>query len=963
MKGNAPLILFFLMLGTYPMSAQNLDSLKLHARFENFEFSNISAVQEFLDLLSKHENDVSTQDRITFATKGAEAAATFKNDSLYVDFYFEVLYVYAVRLNDIEKTRELLKVIENKVIALGSDIRYGRYYNFMGISYYLEKDLVKALENYRKAFQYLKEIAPQKAKSCLYNIKNIYSVSGLYEDAVRVCKEALLLNSYLPQREVYLNTAMANYLIGETFIDEDKLDSTFYYTKKAFEAISKLDTIRSFRELQISCQINLEALIIFSKEGNKSKVDSLLQEVAKCKGKMELFYSLCMAGYYIENEEFDKAVPLLSDTSIISRNKFTRNKLLRLQSLYEKGVGNYEKALELQEESMKLKLKELDEKQSRYIAFANAQFNAKKREADISALKKVAESENRKTQLLILAIVLLLLSLISTLSFYKKTKQNNSLLKNDLENKKTIEKQAEELKKVDKLKSKLFTNISHELRTPLTLISGTVEKLLKKTYIDDTDKKHLLLTKNSSQKLLSLSNQIMDLTKSETDKVKLNLNQFHWSDFIDSVVPIFLADAENRNLTFIETKHFSDNILIQSDLEKLKTVLNNLVQNALKFSETDGTIHLDSIDKGDQLVFSLKDNGRGIHEDDLPHVFKRYFQSKNNVSPEGGFGVGLAVCREYLRLLKGEINIKSKVGEGTVVTVSIPKTTPTTAPVALYTFDKEVFLPIVSTNNSPDKDLTNPALEQLLIVEDNADLRDFLAEILRDDYQLAFAQNGAEALKLLEKINPSIVITDWMMPIMNGITLVKKLRDDQRWQKLPVLMLTARSLPTDQLKAFQKGIDDYLLKPFEVDVLKLRIENLIDNAVSRDDELHFKLQNSEKSEFQDIDNLDSKDMVWINNLEEIIHEKIGTFDLTIDNISQTVGISNAHLHRKVKTIIGLTPMQFINEIRFWEARRMLEEKEQYSVKALAYTVGFKSVKNFSRNFKKRFGKYPSEYLQ
>lgn len=948
--------------------AQKLDSPSLIDQLDRFELTNRASFDAYGKLFHENRLKLSPKKKYQYMIRAAQFAKQLELDTTFVIINFNILDLINNQLIDlgegeiinVEKSKALAKTIEKEVASLNIDEYSAAYFNLAGVPYQLEGNYVKTLEYYTKSIDFFeKSTNPGAASGIIENIIKMYSVNNDYDNWLKYAQKLLALNKYIKEpNELSRNTARALHFHAGYYRTLEKEDSVIYYVDKELEAVKKIEKFDALPSLAAFCDAHISKINLLLSQKEFSKAATLLATIdTLCREKYEPTYTLFLANYYVKTGDYEKVGEIFRDTSNLRFQSHGLGDVFRLKAAYHEGIGNYKEALRMQKEYLKVRTNAFKTKKEEHATFLNARLEASKQAEAIDTLKLKTETENLKTRILLIGLLLSLVLLFIGIYAFLKLKQKN----------KTIEKQAAALKKVDTLKSKLFTNISHELRTPLTLISGPIEEILKQNNLDSNNKKQLTLAKKSSQQLLSISNQIMDLTKSEMEVIQVNPARFYWYNFLDDVLPIFAALAHNQNLTLIHNQQKIENILLQSDPTKLKIVLSNLLQNAIKFSKNGGSILLDAKDKREHLEFSVKDTGIGISPSELPKVFNRYYQSANTTQATGGFGIGLAICQEYVKSLGGSIKIDSELGKGTIVTVSIPKIIGIADTAPFYSFDK-VISPTI--NNGTTISEADSESAHLLIIEDNADLRAYLESILLEDYTLSFAVNGVEALKKLETITPSLILTDWMMPSMNGLELVEKVKTNPTLSKIPVLMLTARSLPTDQLKAFRKGVDDYLLKPFEPAFLKLRIEHLLDFSERRK-EIHL----SEASELVSAPSLaangektmlnlkDESEQAWISDLENRIQSQIHQFDLTVNQVTAEIGISKTHFNRKVKTITGLTPMQFIDEIRFWEARRLLEEKEVSTVKSVAYTVGFKSVKNFSRNFKKRFGDYPSKYLQ
>ena len=388
--------------------------------------------------------------------------------------------------------------------------------------------------------------------------------------------------------------------------------------------------------------------------------------------------------------------------------------------------------------------------------------------------------------------------------------------------KKTIEAQAEDLRKLDELKTRFFANVSHELRTPLTLMLGPIKSVLKRQNIDNKSHTFLSTAEQNGHKLLKLVNEILDLNKLEAGKLALKEETVHFYSFIKRLTSSFMSYAESTNVLFLFDYQLEKDVHLLLDKHKLETILNNLLSNAFKFTPKDGKIEIKILEKTDKIQILVKDTGRGIHPEDLPNIFDRFYQSKQKGAAEGGTGIGLALCKEFSELLGGKIWVESQYGEGAQFYVEIPKTEilKTTSDVDYQISQEPLTLastPIKQTI-SFDKNKNT-----LLIVEDNASLQNYLKLILEEEYQIVTANNGAEALEILEKNKVNLIISDIMMPIMDGYALLKELKENNQYRSIPVIMLTAKADKEDKLNALRIGVDDYLLKPFDEDELLVRI--------------------------------------------------------------------------------------------------------------------------------------------
>ena len=420
--------------------------------------------------------------------------------------------------------------------------------------------------------------------------------------------------------------------------------------------------------------------------------------------------------------------------------------------------------------------------------------------------------------------------------------------------KQTIENQAEELRQLDKVKSSFFANVSHELRTPLTLILGSISSVLKSQELSNRNFTLLKKAQQSGKDLLKLVGSILDLSKMESGKMELDEQPHLLFPLVRRIASTFEAHAQRKGIQFAFYYQAEKELQLELDKNKLETILNNLLSNAIKFTPANAKVRVQIEDFGNLIQIAVLDTGRGIHPNDLPHIFNRFYQSNQpNAPTEGGTGIGLALSQEFVKLMKGKIWAKSQLGKGSQFFVQIPR--------------KEILgitQPIIDTT-SIGKPITDDITQQaandsksnrstILVVEDNHSLREYIQLILKAEYNVIVAENGQVALEYLKARgttddenlienpipsrdillhSPSLIVSDIMMPIMDGYQFLEKVKNDDNYRHLPFIMLTARADIQDKLKALRIGVDDYLLKPFEEEELLVRIKNLLNNYQRR----------------------------------------------------------------------------------------------------------------------------------
>lgn len=530
--------------------------------------------------------------------------------------------------------------------------------------------------------------------------------------------------------------------------------------------------------------------------------------------------------------------------------------------------------------------------------------------------------------------------------------------------KQVIQKQASELKSLDELKSQFFANVSHELRTPLTLIVAPVQEMLAKEDLDKDLRRGLNLVNKNGRRLQGMVSEMLDLSKFESGKMTLNKEPVIWFSFLKQLVASFDSLAKSNQISYQLNFEGDDSIIVNIDKTKVETIFNNLLSNAFKFTLPRGSVTVDSGIDRELLWLTVCDSGQGISEEDLPYVFDRYFQTKNsNRVAQGGTGIGLALTRELVKFMGGTVNVQSKVNQYTEFKVTLPVEVSVQQEVATFNEATELVAGFVEThpsNGTHEKD-TPLSQDTVLLVEDNPDLRLFVSSILQEYYAVVTAANGQQALEVLEaNTDIKIVVSDIMMPVMDGFQLLNKLKASESYKKLPVIMLTARAALQDKLKALRIGVDDYLTKPFIKEELLARIANLLQNARGREEARLLDPLENGSVVAEEITNEETNQ--WLDKLEAVVLQNIELAEFSVDDIADEMCTSKRQLYRLIKENIGVTPLQYVKDYKLNYARKLLEEKKVKAVKVAAYSIGYSNEVYFRREFKKAFGCLPSDYL-
>jgi signal transduction histidine kinase/DNA-binding response OmpR family regulator len=515
------------------------------------------------------------------------------------------------------------------------------------------------------------------------------------------------------------------------------------------------------------------------------------------------------------------------------------------------------------------------------------------------------------------------------------------------------ELEQQRLKEMDDLKTQLYTNITHEFRTPLTIIMG----------ISDTIKGHLEekgLIKRNSQNLLQLINQLLDLSKLEVGELKVNYIQTDIIPFLNYLTDSFISMARDKevNLAFYSE---ADQLVMDFDEQKIQHIIYNLLSNAIKFTSFGGRVVFHVKAEDEQLILKVKDNGKGIAEAHLPHIFNRFYQADSELSRAyEGTGIGLALTKDLVELMGGEIQVKSQWDKGTEFTIQLPirHEAPMTAIQALEEAMHQQFAPAMEENSSDTAANLpiDPDKASLLVIEDNRDITNYLKLILKDSYNIYNAIDGNVGFQLATEQLPDIIISDVMLPHKNGYELCAELKKDRRTSHIPIILLTGLSDEKDRLAGLNSGADAFLTKPFNKEELIIRLENLVN--IRKELQERFATQVVDTSEVPNT-HPDDLENTFLIQLKAVINEKMNRSNFQIADLTEGMNMSQVQVYRKLKALTGRTPSQFVRAVRLQKAKNLLLNSE-LSIAEVAYDVGFADPSYFSRTFQQEFGTSPRD---
>jgi signal transduction histidine kinase/ligand-binding sensor domain-containing protein/DNA-binding response OmpR family regulator len=519
-------------------------------------------------------------------------------------------------------------------------------------------------------------------------------------------------------------------------------------------------------------------------------------------------------------------------------------------------------------------------------------------------------------------------------------------------------REAERAHALEQLKTKFFTNVSHEFRTPLSLIIAPLDRIIKNT-TDDDQKKQLGLVQRNAKRLLNLVNQLLDFRKMEVQEVKLHPAIGDIVRFTEDVSHSFMDIAEKKGIQFSFSSNVSS-LEIYFDKDKIEKILFNLLSNAFKYTHDNGQVSIGLVynapanNEGDgTLAIEVKDTGIGIPADKQEKIFERFFQTEVPASMANqGTGIGLAITKEFVKLHNGIITVKSEPEKGTCFTVLLPA--------------KKIYEPAIRVTGTPIpvQDMEEIMAEEskktdkkktVIIVEDNEDLRFYLKDNLMAQYHVEEATNGKDGWEKIKLLNPDLVVSDIMMPLMDGIELARKIKTETQTAHIPVILLTAMGSEEKQLEGLKVGVNDYITKPFTFEILASRIRNLL----AQQKLLQKKFQKQIEVNPAEI-TVTSVDEKFLKQALEAVEKQIDNPAFSVEDISRDMCMNRVTFYRKILSLTGKTPIEFIRSIRLKRAAQLLE-KSGLSVAEIAYEVGFNSPKVFTKFFKEEFKVTPSQY--
>lgn len=881
-------------------------------------------------------------------------------------------------------------------------------HNTIGIVYKALGNFDSALSYYRLSLNTQKELGNERgAAYCLNNIGVVLSLQGSYDQALDYHLQSLKIQEAI-QNKIGIAQSYDN--IGVVYKELGSYDQALKYQYKSLEISEEIkdhgeiaDCYNSIGEIHMSLGNVDSALVCYNKSlafsrqvGNKretaisyknlgilyknesdytksldyaSRALKIYQEMG---AKAEEIYPLITLGeiFYLQEKYLNARRNLLK--AIHTSQEIGLNENIKhasqILSKVEEALGNHRKALEYHKIYKQMSDSLFNLKNTQAITHLEAKFKFQQEKDSIyfaNRQEKLVEERKEEVKLVARFVVfLMLLTIIFTLyRFYRLKKKANQLLREQQEK---ITQQRDELASMDQHKSRFFANISHELRTPLTLIKGPLENVMEReqNILSVKSKKDLQLIRANTRKLEGFVNDILNLSKLDANKLTVNNEEVSIHGFLTRVFEGFRSLTNSLGIDYQLTLDKLPDSTILLDATKLEKVLNNLLSNAIKHTPKGKKIEMIAYEKGNQLMIRVTDTGRGISSADLPHLFDRYFQSKQPDAPiQGGTGIGLALAKEYLSLMKGSLKVESIESQGTTFTASLPLITAangTSAKTPLLYATPVINEESLLDNTKVENNQAKTSGHRVLIVEDQPDMLQFIKDLLQDHHQVAVAMNGKEALKYLSKNKVDLIVSDVMMPEMDGFELLRNARNNKTLQQIPFIILTALEDEQHQLKALSMGVDDYLTKPFTPAELLARVNNMLERFEVRKSLM---TEPGESVDEPQSENLTNKGQEFISRLERIIIDELENEKFSMTAVAEDFFMSYSQFSKKVKKLTGLSPKHYQQEIAMQKARELLESNKFGNLTAVSQSVGIQNVTHFRKQYQKRFGKCPTEFFE
>ncbi|WP_438711031.1 hybrid sensor histidine kinase/response regulator transcription factor [Aquimarina muelleri] len=780
-----------------------------------------------------------------------------------------------------------------------------RIYNYIAAIYATQKQYTEGIKNYEQALKLVREINHLPGVSaCLLNLGAVYSTIFENDKALLYFKESLAIKETIGDK---LGASRIWYNLAMIYLEKKQYNLAEDDIKKAYDLVIEVGHTRHLFDVQYGMAL------IFSEKGEYDRSIEIAKTIlSNTKAKKYTTLSIrvhkLLHKVYNQKKEYKKAYNYALKVIAISDSLYNQNILLVTNEMEAK-YQNEQKATE--------------------IALLAAENKSK--------TITLAKQKNERNAIIVFSIIILILAMLLFSQYRLKQKNNNKL------------------KELDRLKSNFFANISHEFRTPLTLIKGPIDKLEK-------DPNTVLSTENikmirrNSNRLLNLVNQLLELSKLDAGSLQLEPKDGDIYKCLRVAATSFDSHAEQRNIYY--KINIPDTVLWASfDRDKLEKIVYNLLSNAFKFSEDNSCIICKVNYRPQILQIEVIDSGKGILKENISFIFDRFYQIDSSTTKEKeGSGIGLSLSKDLVTLMGGTILCTSEINQGSCFTVNIP----------IREIKMKTRIDVRPSNETMINDSGVEAFEfhkqdirdipTILVIEDNLDMNEFITQELIKRYKIVQATNGKEGWQKALSNPPDLIITDLMMPGIDGIELCAKVKTEIHTSHIPVIMLTAKAGLDNKIEGLETGADDYLTKPFDVHELQTRVDNLIKQR----QKLRLLFRNTTTQIDPQKLTVTSLDQKFLEEVLSLFQVNFSDPSFGVPQMQKALGMSKTQLHAKLKALTNESPGQVLRNFRLKIAEQLLSQKED-NITQIAYKVGFNNLSYFAKCFKERYAVVPSAY--
>ncbi|MBE6310388.1 MAG: response regulator [Bacteroidales bacterium] len=771
----------------------------------------------------------------------------------------------------------------------------------------------------------------------LNGIGNISLRIGDNETADSVFRQALAgekeLGSALGHAINYAN-------IGAIFEDKNMLDSAWVYYKSSMDK-----NIEAKSELGISlCYTHFGNL--YEKEG---KIDEAIKEYEKAyklEDKIDTWHwlnsCLSLVNTHISKGNYNVAIRLLNKAKNKATEGHSIDHLASIHSLYYEiynSLGNTAKALEEYRLSDMYNDSVINQQNLISVQNERVKYEYQRRQQEIDAINSEynKEREIRKIMITSLIVILLLMIVGIVLLFYSL---------------KVKKREQQAMAQLDNVRTSFFTNITHEFRTPLTVIIGLGERLAT------SDKQDNLVSIGNTiarqgKNLLLLINQILDVAKLKSNTAHKEYRHGNIIGFINVIFEgaIELANRKSINFSFIP---HSKSVKMDFIPDHIVKIMSNLISNAIKFTPNNGIVKITTECLNNKLLLIVEDNGCGISKEDLPYIFDAFYQGYSQ-HRSAGTGIGLSLVKQLVESMNGTIQVESEINSGTkfIITLPLEQVDQKVCNLEENPIVEELFINDGNENSSIESD---DSKTRILIVEDNNDISSFIGSVI-DNANISYAANGKIGLEKALQIVPDIIITDIMMPEMDGIEMCNQIRESEILSHIPIIIISAKATDADKIEGIKSGVDAYLYKPFNADELNATILSLLERRKT----LQMNLSRNYSLVENSNEKMSSTDQAFLNKVIDLIYAQMADLKVNINDIAESLNMTARQLNRKINAITGENASKYVLQVRMTRAKQLLDSNNGYTIAEVAYKCGYEENANFTRAFKSLYNITPTQY--